>query len=1399
MLKSRRSLAAFGLAVSAITSLAFASPQPREALPNATMATAPEAIERDVAKNVYDFWKLLATQQGYASLLTDKRGVVAACIPWNRVQRLPDGMAVFIDHWWQESKRSVSKSRSLVLDKCERWRSTSASPCSCSVISEHLEPMLQVPSEQMVALREKPETQDERPVSAPSDAQLSAERQVPLLKDLSELRQRQGMQGTPYYFGIGNTMSLAPDPAPPAATPRLVDGRGHNQQIFQARWSPDGKLIASAGSDHRVLVWRAPDMILVAELRGHAGIVDALAFSADGKMLASGAQDGTIILWDLGSGRRVDTITARRGWVNSLTWTPEGRLFASYSDGNSVVQWHKSAEPGAAWSATDIPAPIPAGGRVDWHSRMNIAGADDEALYDVLRQKWRVPGPAWRDLAGVFGPLEGQMAGHAASKFEGGGSRFSDKGGQLQISRDGGTSMFRRLDAYKEGTISALTFSPDGKLVASAGEYGTFAEVADREKGRIEIWRDGSDIPITMDGSSILAFSADSRLLLGGYRSNEGLRVWNASTGHIVGQTEPGSPGFSAITISPDASHMAIARDDGEIHLWNLLNGRLDHVLRGHPGTIGKLQFDASGQRLAASGSLERYLTVWDARSGKLIWALAPQDDRHLTGITDMSFSVDGSTIEYTDARGAQMVVFARRSATGELAYRRTGPVQLGPGGEHLLVEGLSPGQSGQNGHGGPADKRFNFRFRQADGRSLNLLRPAAATTEVEATAYSPGGHFVAVLRRVVTENPEDFGATNLTVWDTRSGVLQLDDRLDGMHTIAIANDGSILGGFDDGRVMLWSKPSRDPSNPRGWTSAELTRSSSSVRNVAASGSGLLAALGDDGLVRLWPDVGNKDAITIRSESEAKWLVTRADGRFDAANPDNLSGFNWVMPDDPFRPLSPTLFMRDFFEPGLLVRALHCAQSVTRAPADCDDVRVRRSLVELNRVPPAIKIMSIVPSRSSTQAIVTVSASPGEDQTERNRKTVTDAYDLRLFRDGQLVGRWTRLPDVEANARDQNAWRAATRVSGTHRFLVNLPAARAGQTVRFTAYAFNEDRVKSANVEAEYRVPARIARVRPRAYVVAIGVNRYATSRGKLNYAVEDAKAIASGLSAIRSYDVVTIPLLADGHVANASREKIAAVFGALNGSGADSRRLAGIPHAEQLRRVGPDDIVVISFSGHGYTDAVHNFHLVPADVNLDRPLAEQTSLLISSDDLSTWLEKIDASQIVLIIDACYSAQSVESDGFRAGPMGDPGFGQLAYDKGIRILAATQSDDVALELGALQHGLLTYALVEEGLGRDGCGPKAEQTPSGIPIDALLRYAEKRTPLLYDDARDGRLHICRGTAIRSQALLKRNAGPDATIAPLVRTGQTPVLFDFSKAARPVYIQPQAPIQTGQSTR
>ncbi len=87
-----------------------------------------------------------------------------------------------------------------------------------------------------------------------------------------------------------------------------------------------------------------------------------------------------------------------------------------------------------------------------------------------------------------------------------------------------------------------------------------------------------------------------------------------------------------------------------------------------------------------------------------------------------------------------------------------------------------------------------------------------------------------------------------------------------------------------------------------------------------------------------------------------------------------------------------------------------------------------------------------------------------------------------------------------------------------------------------------------------------------------------------------------------------------------------------------------------------------------------------------------------------------------MILSTCYSEAAVAREGFRPGPMGDPGLGQLAYDKGMEILVASQSDAKALGLTYLGRALV------EGL-------PAIRRWTGHGLSDLLVDAEARVPEL----------------------------------------------------------------------
>jgi uncharacterized caspase-like protein len=329
--------------------------------------------------------------------------------------------------------------------------------------------------------------------------------------------------------------------------------------------------------------------------------------------------------------------------------------------------------------------------------------------------------------------------------------------------------------------------------------------------------------------------------------------------------------------------------------------------------------------------------------------------------------------------------------------------------------------------------------------------------------------------------------------------------------------------------------------------------------------------------------------------------------------------------------------------------------------------------------------------------------------------------------------------------------------------------------------------VKSATESRKYQVPKDIAAREAKAYVVTIGANSYDAEERQLRFAVHDAEVTRESLSRLEAYKVVPVTLTSEGRDSagwQATKANIRAVLSRLAGKSTPPGLLAGVSGADQLAQATPDDLVIVAFSGHGYTAKEGAFYLLPSDSGMELDPAGKPEVLakyVSSEELSEWLRPIDAGQMAMIIDACHSAASVDQPGFKPGPMGDRGLGQLAYDKAMRILAASQADDVALESATLKQGLLTYALVHDGLatGADGKYAADANHDGRLTLAEWLRYGEQHTPALFEDIKEGRkdaVYLGGNSVVMSDFRKK-----------VADRAQTPSLFDFARAD-PVAFQP-----------
>lgn len=597
------------------------------------------------------------------------------------------------------------------------------------------------------------------------------------------------------------------------------------------------------------------------------------------------------------------------------------------------------------------------------------------------------------------------------------------------------------------------------------------------------------------------------------------------------------------------------------------------------------------------------------------------------------------------------------------------------------------------------------------------------------------------------------------------------DPRL--LHSDPLSGYGAASRLFSDGQTLLATQSyNLDRIDiASGQSLSPLTLTDAVSGGFTRDGKLVWAASSHDG-VQFWNSADWSPVLSLHFLANQHFFAVAPSGRYDTNYAPDVDAFRWQVRDAPLQSLEPQTFMRDYFSPRLAAKALDGSERNDPIP----------SVINLDRVLPRVQIADIAPGPTPDTALVSLSVREGVDLDAVNGKTRSGIYNLRLFRNNVLIAQWPSSQPIDAN--NLTEWRQDNQLKpgsdGLYHatYLAHLPTAVDAATTTFSAYAFNTDRVKSDTVRQTYTRPAMTAHQR-HAYVLTIGINAYVEPRLSLHYAASDAQLLAERLGHLPGYDVKQVVLAgtADPSSHPVTKALIAAALDLLAGGDrkADLAKLAAAgADGSGFAATTPDDLVVISFSGHGWADPHGNFYLLPADARWpDTALTPDTASLVSSAELTAWLRGIDAGAMAMVIDACHSAASVATSGFRPGPMGDPGLGQLAYDKGIRILAATQTDDVAMENADLGQGLLTYALAGEGIDASGFGKADLNADRQIRLDEWLRYALRRLPALSTDPR--LRHF--GTGLGAKATF--TVISDSQALPPKR--QAPALFDFN--ARP----------------
>ena len=923
------------------------------------------------------------------------------------------------------------------------------------------------------------------------------------------------------------------------------------------------------------------------------------------------------------------------------------------------------------------------------------------------------------------------------------------------------------------GEVMAVAFSGDGKLVASSGVDSTIRiwNVANASTGQADPVRTlgASAAPIT--GA---AFSEDGRAL--SIAGSQSVSVWDLPNGTALrtislSGTTPRDRSelreVSPASFTADGK-MFVAKDSRAVKVWETRTGR---EVRSFPITDGQKLSGLAVNREGSAVAMLENSNPFGRKDDAAASPVAPQAGTiQPTGFPAGAILMPGASgnkrpdKKQMEQMQKQAEAMEKQAKAAEEAMKRgeTGKAMemLGqmmqsnpqiaammPGGAAGLGS-MMPQSNVSVKNVGTGQQISSVKFQSmlaaagggatafsADGRTLAFapgghqikLNEVASGRELATIsndrammalgiALSPDGRTLAsgFMETAPGANLTDLNFSNaftfnLRLWDVsqpQPRELRSLPLKDWSNVYAFSPDGRIIvtGGMD---VKLWEVAS-------GREVLSLAGHTLPVNALSFSPDGKLLVTGcEDGGSRLWDSQTGELLVTMVSLNKgADWLAVTPDGLFDgtpAAWNQILWRFSATLTD-----VTPVeVYFNEFFYPALLADIF-----AGKRP------RAEQDVAQKDRRQPAVKL-SLADGQAASISNRTIKVRVEVAEPAAGNSASAGARDVRLFRNGTLIKVWRG--DV-LKGQPQVALEAS------------LPIV-AGEN-RLTAYAFNRDNVKSSDAVLTVTGAGSLRR-KGVAYVLACGINRYSNDQYNLKYAVADATSFADEVRAqqmkLGNYERVEIIPLLD---AEATKANILLALQRLAG-GANSPSPSAPASLAKIQPAQPEDAVIVYFAGHGTAQGAR-FFLVPHDLGYtgSRTALTAGAMLtiltrsISDLELESAVEGLDAAQLVMVIDACNSGQALEAEEKRRGPMNSKGLAQLAYEKGMYILTAAQSYQVALEAAQLGHGYLTYALVEDGLKKGSADRDAKD--GQVLVREWFNFAAERVPQMQEQENKTRI-------------------------------------------------------------
>ena len=450
-----------------------------------------------------------------------------------------------------------------------------------------------------------------------------------------------------------------------------------------------------------------------------------------------------------------------------------------------------------------------------------------------------------------------------------------------------GMKELNRLEGHAS-EVNSVTFSPDGKTIASAGvdniiklwsASGRFLQNLEGHKKQV------NSISYSPDGQKLVSASSDKTL-----------KIWGRD-GKLL-TTLPGHGGvvYNA-AFSPKGEMIASASADKTIKLWSR-DGKLLKTLTGHQDLVRAIAWSPDGNTIA-SASNDQTVKLW-SREGELLTTLSGHDSTVLgvdwskDGQNIVSSCWDGSIKLWNKNGKLIRTLWGHKEPVTSVVFSPDGSTIASTSSDHTIKIGTMDGKLLETfkGHGGwvnsasfsPDKKTIASASRDRlikiwSLQNSSLTKLNRHTKAVTSVNFSAKGDLIA--------SASEDGMVN--IWNSRQKKLISSFKADKdtVWDVRFSPDGQQLAtAGKDTKVKIW--------NLKGNLINTLSGHENVVLSVAWSPDGkTLASASRDETVKLWSSEGKLLKNLYQHKETVNWVSWSPDGKMLASASDDKTVILW--------------------------------------------------------------------------------------------------------------------------------------------------------------------------------------------------------------------------------------------------------------------------------------------------------------------------------------------------------------------------------------------------------------------------------------------------------------------------------------------------------------------------